>query len=413
MAQLAEKVYKAYQNSLKISNTQKKNEFLNNLANFIDINRKVILSANDLDISSAEKKQLSKAFIDRLKLDDKRLDAIINSIDEIIKLPDPVGTITNVVTRPQGFKVGKMRVPIGVILMIYEARPNVTIDATALIVKSGNAAILRGGSDALNSNLAFMEQIKKSLIKTKLPENLVAYIEATDYNAIDELLLDENNIQLVIPRGGESLIRNVVEKSRIPVLKHYKGICHIYVSKYADFNKAIKIIVNSKVQRPSVCNALETLLIDQSVAIEFLPLIVSELRKYNVEIRGCAKSKKIVSDIKLASKQDWDTEYLDLILSIKIVDDFDSAIDHINQHSSGHTESIITENFYEAENFLKIVDSSSVMVNASTRLADGGVYGLGAEIGIATDKLHARGPMGLEELTTYKWIVIGNGHLRE
>lgn len=413
MAQLSEKVYKAYQSSLKVSNTQKKNEFLKNLANFIDINRNIILSANDLDISTAEKKQLSKAFIDRLKLDDKRLDAIINSIDEIIKLPDPVGTITNVVTRPQGFKVGKMRVPIGVILMIYEARPNVTIDATALIVKSGNAAIIRGGSDALNSNLAFMEQIKKSLIKAKLPDNLVAYVESTYYNAIDELLLDENNIQLVIPRGGESLIRSVVEKSRIPVLKHYKGICHIYVSKHADFNKAIKIIVNSKVQRPSVCNALETLLIDQSVANDFLPLIVSELRKYNVEIRGCTKSKKIVSDIKLASKQDWDTEYLDLILSIKIVDDFDTAIDHINQHSSGHTESIITENFYEAENFLKIVDSSSVMVNASTRLADGGVYGLGAEIGIATDKLHARGPMGLEELTTYKWIVIGNGHLRE
>ncbi|HOM65968.1 MAG TPA: glutamate-5-semialdehyde dehydrogenase [Ignavibacteriales bacterium] len=413
MSRLSEKVFKAYQESLKVSSTQKKNDFLKNLSTFIDINREKILNANELDIKNAEQKQLSKALIDRLKLDNKRLDGIIRSLEEIIQLPDPVGAINNIVTRPQGFKVGKMRTPIGVILMIYEARPNVTIDATALIIKSGNAAILRGGSDAYNSNLAFMVQIQKALIKAKLPDNLVGYVEDTSYNAIDELLVDEQRIHLVIPRGGESLIRSVVEKSRIPVLKHYKGVCHIYVSKFADFNKANKIIINSKVQRPSVCNAFETLLVDKSIAKEFLPSIIDELRKHNVEIRGCVKTKKIVTDVKLASNQDWEAEYLDLILAVKVVDGFDDAVDHINKYSSGHTESIITENFYEAENFLKVVDSSSVMVNASTRLADGGVYGLGAEIGIATDKIHARGPMGLEELTTYKWIVLGNGHIRE
>jgi glutamate-5-semialdehyde dehydrogenase len=410
---VAQKTFRAYQESLKISNTQQKNDFLKYLASFIDANRQFILDQNSIDIKNAEKNNISKSVIDRILLNDSRIDNIISSIDTIINLPDPIGNIENLSTRPQGFKVGKMRTPIGVIFMIYEARPNVTIDATTLIVKSGNAAILRGGSDAYYSNLSFMQQIRMALLKSKLPENLITYLEATDYTVVDELLKDDKNIQLVIPRGGESLIRSVVEKSRIPVLKHYKGVCHIYVSKYADFNKATKIIINSKVQRPSVCNALETLLIDQAIAKDFLPHIVKELKKYNVDIKGCQKSKKIVSDLKLASEDDWYTEYLSLTLSIKIVKDFDDAVNHINKYSSGHTESIITENYYEGEQFLKVIDSSSVMVNASTRLADGGVYGLGAEIGIATDKLHARGPMGLEELTTYKWIVIGNGHIRE
>ncbi|HOP50215.1 MAG TPA: glutamate-5-semialdehyde dehydrogenase [Ignavibacteriales bacterium] len=410
---VAQKTFRAYQESLKISNTQQKNDFLKYLASFIDANRQFILDQNSIDIKNAEKNNISKSVIDRILLNDSRIDNIISSIDTIINLPDPIGNIENLSTRPQGFKVGKMRTPIGVIFMIYEARPNVTIDATTLIVKSGNAAILRGGSDAYYSNLSFMQQIRMALLKSKLPENLITYLEATDYTVVDELLKDDKNIQLVIPRGGESLIRSVVEKSRIPVLKHYKGVCHIYVSKYADFNKATKIIINSKVQRPSVCNALETLLIDQTIAKDFLPHIVKELKKYNVDIKGCQKSKKIVSDLKLASEDDWYTEYLSLTLSIKIVKDFDDAVNHINKYSSGHTESIITENYYEGEQFLKVIDSSSVMVNASTRLADGGVYGLGAEIGIATDKLHARGPMGLEELTTYKWIVIGNGHIRE
>jgi glutamate-5-semialdehyde dehydrogenase len=410
---VAQKTFRAYQESLKISNTQQKNDFLKYLASFIDANRQFILDQNSIDIKNAEKNNISKSVIDRILLNDSRIDNIISSIDTIINLPDPIGNIENLSTRPQGFKVGKMRTPIGVIFMIYEARPNVTIDATTLIVKSGNAAILRGGSDAYYSNLSFMQQIRMALLKSKLPEYLITYLEATDYTVVDELLKDDKNIQLIIPRGGESLIRSVVEKSRIPVLKHYKGVCHIYVSKYADFNKATKIIINSKVQRPSVCNALETLLIDQTIAKDFLPHIVKELKKYNVDIKGCQKSKKIVSDLKLASEDDWYTEYLSLTLSIKIVKDFDDAVNHINKYSSGHTESIITENYYEGEQFLKVIDSSSVMVNASTRLADGGVYGLGTEIGIATDKLHARGPMGLEELTTYKWIIIGNGHIRE
>lgn len=412
--ELAQKTHSAFKQFLKTGSTQVKNVILQNVANGLRTNSEIILQANQRDLEKAKQQGLSKALIDRLLLNEKRIEAMAKACEEIASLPDPVGRIEGMTVRPQGFRVGKMRVPIGVIGIIYEARPNVTVEASALCLKSGNGVILRGGTDAYESNLALVQIFKKALEHEKVDPFLVSYIISTDRESIIELLRQENHVHLIIPRGGEGLIRTVTENSRIPVLKHYKGVCHVYVHEKANLDMALSIVLNAKVQRPAVCNAMETLLVDSKIAEAFLPKALKALQEKGVEIRGCPKTLNIYShNIKPAEEADWYTEYLDFILAVKIVENLDEAITHINQYGSNHTDAIVTEDIHAAEEFLREVDSSSVMVNASTRLSDGGVYGLGAEIGISTDRLHARGPMGLEELTSYKWIVLGNGHIRE
>lgn len=412
--ELAQKTHFAFQQFLKTGSTQVKNTILQNVANGLRTNQGKILQANQKDVERAKAQNLSKALIDRLLLNEKRIEEMARACEEIAGLPDPVGRIEGMNVRPQGFRVGKMRVPIGVIGIIYEARPNVTIEASALCLKSGNGVILRGGTDAYHSNLALVQLFQEAIQREKVDPNLVSYILSTDRESIIELLHQENDVHLIIPRGGEGLIRTVTENSRIPVLKHYKGVCHVYVHEKANLDMALSIVLNAKVQRPAVCNAMETLLVDSKIAEIFLPKVLSALQEKGVEIRGCPKTMKIYSNqVKPAEEADWFAEYLDLILAVKIVENLHEAIDHINTYGSNHTDAIVTEDIHVAEQFLREVDSASVMVNASTRLSDGGVYGLGAEIGISTDRLHARGPMGLEELTSYKWIVIGNGHIRE
>jgi len=316
--------------------------------------------------------------------------------------------------RPEGFRVGRMRSPIGVIGIIYEARPNVTVETAILCLKSGNAVILRGGSSAYHSNLALVKILQDALKQHGVPENLISYLDSTDRKAVDEMLVQDDLIHLIIPRGGESLIRSVVEKSKIPVLKHYKGVCHVYVDGKADLDMALRIAVNAKVQRPAVCNAMETLLVDVAVATEFLPSVLKNLQDAGVEIRGCDRTRAIYAkDVRPATEEDYYAEFLELILAVKVVSGIDEAIQFINTYGSSHTDAIVTQDVSRAQQFVAEVDSASVMVNASTRLSDGGVYGLGAEIGISTDRLHARGPMGLEELTTYKWVVLGEGQIRE
>lgn len=412
--EIAQKTHFAFQQFLKTGSTQVKNTILQNVANGLRTNQGKILQANQKDVERAKAQNLSKALIDRLLLNEKRIEEMARACEEIAALPDPVGRIEGMNVRPQGFRVGKMRVPIGVIGIIYEARPNVTIEASALCLKSGNGVILRGGTDAYHSNLALVQLFQEAIQREKVDPNLVSYILSTDRESIIELLHQENDVHLIIPRGGEGLIRTVTENSRIPVLKHYKGVCHVYVHEKANLDMALSIVLNAKVQRPAVCNAMETLLVDSKIAEIFLPKVLSALQEKGVEIRGCPKTMKIYSNqVKPAEEADWFAEYLDLILAVKIVENLHEAIDHINTYGSNHTDAIVTEDIHVAEQFLREVDSASVMVNASTRLSDGGVYGLGAEIGISTDRLHARGPMGLEELTSYKWIVIGNGHIRE
>lgn len=415
IAHLAQKTHLAFQQFLKTGSTQVKNAILRNVANGLRANQERILQANQKDVEKAKQQNLSKALIDRLLLNEKRIEEMAKACEEIASLPDPIGRIEGMTVRPQGFRVGKMRVPIGVIGIIYEARPNVTIEASALCLKSGNGVILRGGTDAYQSNLALVEIVKDAIQKENGDPNLISYILSTDRESIIELLHQENYVHLIIPRGGEGLIRTVTENSRIPVLKHYKGVCHVYVHEKADLDMAFSIVLNAKVQRPAVCNAMETLLVDSKIAEAFLPKALKALQEKGVEIRGCPKTIRIYysHDVKPAKEEDWFAEYLDLILAVKIVENLNEAIDHINHYGSNHTDAIVTEDIHSAEQFVREVDSSSVMVNASTRLSDGGVYGLGAEIGISTDRLHARGPMGLEELTSYKWIVIGNGHIRE
>ncbi len=395
------------------SDTFIKNSIIKTVAEEILKNKKFILAENKKDIKKGKEKKLSNAMLDRLLLNDERVLSISNSCLDVAKLDDPVGTISEMKVMPEGFKVGKIDTPIGLILIIYESRPNVTVEAATLSLKSGNGVVLRGGSDAYHSNKAFISIIQKVLKKHNINENLVCFVDDTDRKIVDKLLVMNDLIDLVIPRGGEALITSVTKKATIPVLKHYKGVCHIYVHKLADLSMAEKIVVNAKVQRPGVCNSLETLLVDKEIADKFLGKCLKTLEKEKVKIVGCKETVKIYKDAKKANEQDWYTEYLDLILSVKVVKNSDEAIMHINKYGSMHTESIITKDIDAAQKFIKKVDSSSVMVNASTRLADGGVYGLGAEIGIATDKLHARGPMGLKELTTKKWIVLGDGHIRE
>ena len=390
-----------------------KNSILNSLIEEINLNRDLIKSSNTIDIENFKSSDnYGDAFLDRLLLDDNRIDGMVASIKEIIEFKDPVGQIKGLEKMKSGIKVGKMSMPLGVIAMIYESRPNVTIDASALSIKSGNAIILRGGSESINTNIALAKCIKNSLIKNKVSKNIVQLIDNTDRDIVNELLLQNNYIDIVIPRGGKNLIKLIDEISSISVLRHLDGICHVYLDKDCDFDKALNIAINSKTQRTGVCNAMETLIIHNDISEKFLPLLHKELLEKNVEIRGCKKTQSILSSIALATEDDWKTEYLDSILSIIIVSSMNDAIKHISKYGSGHTDVIVTENKENAETFLRNVDSSSVMHNASSRFADGYEYGLGAEIGISTNKLHARGPVGIEGLTNEKFIVLGDGNVR-
>ncbi|RMG02964.1 MAG: glutamate-5-semialdehyde dehydrogenase [Nitrospirae bacterium] len=393
--------------------SEKKNGILLRMAEEILNNRQALKQANALDIDYARKKGLSNALIDRLTLTDKRIDEMAQGLREVAALPDPVGEVVKMWQRPNGMTVGRMRVPIGVIGIIYESRPNVTVEATSLCMKAGNAVLLRGGSEAVNSNRSIVEILKGVLKDEGMPEGVVSFIDKTDREAVMEMLKLEGLIDLIIPRGGEGLIRTVTENSRIPVLKHYKGVCHVFVDRDADLKMAEEICFNAKVQRPGTCNAMETMLVDEPIAGEFLPVICKRLQDAGVRIKGCGRTRQIVAGLEEAGEDDFYNEYLDLILNVKVVQGIDEAMDHIARYSSFHTESIVTENYHRAMRFLREVDSASVMVNASTRLHDGGQFGLGAEIGISTDKIHARGSMGLEELTCMKFIVLGTGQIRQ
>jgi glutamate-5-semialdehyde dehydrogenase len=389
-----------------------KNKVLKTMALVLIKRKNAILKANKKDIKKAIAKKLSAAFIDRLILNDKRIKEMSDSLSEIAKLNDPVGEVIKAWRRPNGLWIHKVRVPLGVIAIIYESRPNVTADCIGLCFKSGNSVILRGGSEALNSNLAIYKLLKDTIKKAGLTQNVVNMVTTTDRRAVDILLKLNNYIDLVIPRGGESLIKRVAKSSRIPVIKHYKGICHIYVDEWADLNMAEDICYNAKVQRPGVCNAMESMLVHQDIAARFLPSMSKKFKEAGVEIRGCSLTRKIVKGVKKATEKDYFTEYLDLILSVKVVRDLTEAIRHINYYGTRHSDSIVTDNYENALEFLRQVDSACVYVNASTRFTDGYQFGMGAEIGISTDKLHARGPMALEELTTYKYMVFGDGQIR-
>jgi len=405
---------KAASGTLALIRTETKNSILRDMASAILKFKTHILKANKKDLNRAKKKKLSEAMMDRLRLNEKRINAMAGSLKAVAGLDDPVGTLEKLVKRPNGLLIGKKRVPIGVIAVIYESRPNVTADCVGLCFKSGNSLILRGGSEAINSNIAIFDVLSKVAAKRGLPKRAISLIKTTDRKAVDVLLRAEGLIDVIIPRGGESLIREVTKKSRIPVIKHYRGVCHVYVDEYADLNMAEAISYNAKVQRPGVCNAMETLLVHRDIAARFLPGIADKLIGAGVEIRGCAFTRRALKNRKIvaAKETDWNTEYLNLTLSVRVVSGIEEAIRHINKYGTAHSDAIVTENYEHAMEFLDRVDSSSVYVNASTRFTDGYEFGKGAEIGISTDKLHARGPVGLEELTTYKYVIFGNGQIR-
>jgi len=371
-----------------------------------------LLEQNGVDVRKAREVGLPGPMVERLAMTERSIREMAQGIREVSALPDPVGEIVRMGRRPNGLVVGRMRIPLGVVGIIYEARPNVTADAAALCLKSGNAVILRGGSEAFHSNQAIAAILRETLVQEDLPREAVSMIPTTDRAAVREMLQLEEYIDVIIPRGGEELIRAVVAESRIPVIKHYKGVCHVFVDASADLEMAESVCLNAKVQRPAVCNAMETLLVHQDVAERFLPGMVARFREQGVEIRGCPRTKQLVSDVKEAREEDWPAEYNDLILAVRVVEDLDRAIDHIARYGSDHTESIITRDYASAQRFLQEVQSSVVLVNASTRFADGNQLGLGAEIGISTTKLHAYGPMGLEELCARKFVVLGDGHVR-
>lgn len=393
--------------------SDKKNEVLLRIADKIEEDASHIKEENKKDLAYGAEKGLSSAMIDRLTIKDATVRSMSDGLREVAQLEDPVGSISKTRIRPNNLQVSRMRIPLGVIGIIYESRPNVTIDAAGLCFKAGNAVILRGGSEALNSNQALAGIVSHVLQETGLPGNAVQVVPTRDREAVNILLSQEEFIDLIIPRGGEGLIRFVVENSKIPVLKHYKGVCHAYVDESADLGMAREICFNSKVQRPGVCNALETMLVHKSVASEFLPAMEKEFSEAGVEIRGCSETCNILPGAKKAEEEDWPAEYLDLILAVKVVENMDEAIEHIAKYSSDHTETIITSDYQRARQFVREVDSSAVLVNASTRFNDGGQLGLGAEIGISTSKLHAFGPMGVEELTTTKFVVFGDGQIRD
>jgi glutamate-5-semialdehyde dehydrogenase len=398
---------------LALVSAEQKNESLNNMADNINKGIKGILEANDKDIKKAKENNISQSFLDRLILNDERIKSMSDGLRAIAKLDDPVGQQIARWQRPNGLDIERVRTPLGVIGVIYESRPNVTADAGALCIKAGNAVILRGGSESYYSSKAIYNSLKKGIVQAGLPEYSIQIIPTVDRSAVGYLLSGLNDsIDVVVPRGGKSLVERVQNEAKVPVFGHLEGICHLYVDKDADINKAIDITVNAKMRRPGICGAAETLLIDEERASYFLPELAKALRNSGCEIRGCKKSKIIVDDIIPVEKSDWDTEYLDSIISIKIVEGINGAIDHINNHSTNHTDSIITENSKTAEVFLKEIDSAIVMHNTSTQFADGGEFGMGAEIGIATGRFHARGPVGVEQLTTFKYIVRGSGQIR-
>jgi glutamate-5-semialdehyde dehydrogenase len=377
------------------------------------ISRKAeIMEVNSKDTSFAKEKGLTKAMINRLTLNESTIESMVAGLREVAALEDPVGEVIRMWKRPNGLQVGRIRVPLGVIGFIYESRPNVTVDAAALCIKSGNAVLLKGGSEAINSNLILSEILAQAMKKADLPEKAIQVIPSTEHEAVGILLRMDDYVDLIIPRGGEGLIRFVAENSSIPVLKHFKGVCHVYVDEFADLNMAREICFNAKVQRPGVCNAMEAMLVHKKIAPDFLPAMAEEFAKAGVEIRACENSLRLVPGLKSASDSDWGTEFLDLILAVKIVEDMDGALDHIEKYGSNHTEAIVTNDYKRSQEFLEKADASVVIVNASTRFNDGFELGLGAEIGISTSKLHAYGPMGLKELTSAKFIVFGSGQVR-
>ncbi|OEU81832.1 MAG: glutamate-5-semialdehyde dehydrogenase [Desulfobacterales bacterium S5133MH4] len=395
-----------------VLSTDKKNEALERISRKLIAEAQQIKQENEKDLAYAREQGLSDAMIDRLTVSDAVIESMANGLRDVIGLPDPVGSVTGMWLRPNGLQVGRVRIPLGVIGMIYEARPNATIDAAGLCLKAGNAVILRGGSEAFNSNTVLARIIQEALRETGIPEAAAQVIPVRDRLAVNALLAQDDSVDLIIPRGGEALIRFVAENSRIPVLKHYKGVCHIYVDETAGIGMAEEISYNAKVQRPGVCNAMETLLVHEAVAEAFLLQMARRFAEAGVELRGCPKTCQIIPEAKQATDEDWQAEYLDLILAVKVVSSMDEAIEHIAEYGSAHTEAIVTSDYGRARRFLREVDASVVLVNASTRFNDGGELGLGAEIGISTSKLHAYGPMGLEELTTTKFVVFGDGQVR-
>ena len=394
------------------ANSAQKDIFLKNLELLINKNSSLIIKENQKDLNTAIKNKQDAAFVDRLRINKKTIESMCEGLRNIHSLSDPIGNIENIQVRPNGLKIGKMRVPLGTILMIYESRPNVTIDAAALAVKSGNCLILRGGSEAINSNLYLANLITKSLEKSGLPKDCVQVINDTNRDLVQQLITAKDYIDVIIPRGGKGLIKNISDNAKIPVIKHLDGNCHIFVDEFASMPMALKIVENAKTQRYGTCNTLESLIVHKKIVSLFLPKIAKIFKKHGVEMRGCTETLSILPFINKASKEDFYEEYLAPIISIKIVSSLKTAISFINQHSSMHTEAIITENYSNAQEFIKMIDSSSVMVNTSTRFADGFEYGLGAEVGISTDKFHARGPVGLEGLTSEKYVVFGEGQLR-
>jgi glutamate-5-semialdehyde dehydrogenase len=399
--------------ALARASTKQKNDALSAMAQQLRAQQAEILSANAKDLKAVQSQGLSSALIDRLTLNDKRLGEMIASVEAVIALPDPVGEVLRAWRRPNGLEIRKVRVPLGVIGIIYESRPNVTSECASLCVKSGNAVVLRGGSESFHSNQAIGAALKQALAAAKLPEAAVSTIPTADRAVVDAMLQLDQLIDVIIPRGGEALIRKIVETSRIPVIKHAKGVCHVYVDEAADAAMAETIVLNAKCQRPATCNAMETLLVHERIAPTFLPSVIRRLQAAKVEIRGDERTQALVPGLKAATEEDWVTEYLDLILSVRIVRSLEEAIEHIGRYGSAHSDAIVTTDEANAKRFVEEVDSAAVFVNASTRFTDGFQFGLGAEIGISTDRLHARGPMGLEELTTYKYVVYGSGQVRE
>ena len=411
MAELGSKARTASRHIAKATTAQK-NAALLNIADSINQNREALLDANQQDMAAGKQKGLEAALLDRLELTDARVNGMLGGIKQVAKLDDPVGEINDLKYRPSGIQVGRMRVPLGVIGIIYESRPNVTCEAASLCLKSGNATILRGGSEAIHSNRALANCISSGLDAAGMSEHIVQVIEMTDRAVVGELIASPEYVDVIIPRGGKGLIERITREAKVPVIKHLDGNCHLYIDDSAELDKSITVAVNAKTQRYGTCCTLESLLVANSIAGTVLPRLCERYANHDVELRGCEKTQHLIAGVKAATEEDWETEYLAPILSIKIVEGITEAINHINKYSSQHTESIMTEDHEHAQRFLREVDSSSVMVNASTRFADGFEYGLGAEIGISTDKLHARGPVGLEGLTSQKFIVLGDGHIR-
>ena len=411
MTALADRAVKASRELAKLT-SRKKNTILESMADELDARRADIKAANQKDMEAGKAAGLTQAMLDRLLLNDARIDAMIKGIRDVVVLKDPVGERISLWTRPNGLEIEKIHVPIGVIAIIFESRPNVTVDAAVLCFKTSNAVILRGGKEAMHSNAILADILQEGGAKKGLPDDAIQLVRTTDREAVRELVQMVGKIDLAIPRGGESLINAVTEQARIPVIKHYKGVCHVFVDKDANQDMAVDIVINAKCQRPGVCNAMETLLVHKAIAAEFLPRMAAALQERRVELRGDDASRKLVPAMTPATEADWYAEYLDLILAVRVVKDIDEAIAHIDTYGSHHSDAIVTENESAQKQFTQQVDSAAVYVNASTRFTDGGEFGMGAEIGISTDKLHARGPMGLDELTTYKYIVHGSGQVR-